>query len=72
MLRSCVRLLLSEMKLIVFNVEFMLIKANITDGRRPILHYIVISSFFYGGHLENHPKWRGGPKISSGNILILN
>ena len=29
-------------------------------------------AFFYGGHLENHPKWRVGPKIPSVNILILN
>ena len=28
--------------------------------------------FFHGGHLENHLKWRIGPKISSVNILILN
>ena len=28
--------------------------------------------FFRGGHLENHPKWRIGPNISSVNILILN
>ena len=29
-------------------------------------------AFFHGGHLENHPKWRVGPKISSVNIFILN
>ena len=39
---------------------------------RLILHYIGILSFFQGGHLENHPKWRAGPNISSVNILILN
>ena len=50
----------------------MLIKENITDGRRLILHYVAIVSFFHGGHFENHPKWRVGPEISSVNILILN
>ena len=29
-------------------------------------------AFFHCGHLENHPKWRVGPKILSVNILILN
>ena len=28
--------------------------------------------FFLGGHLENHPKWQVGPKLSSANILITN
>ena len=40
--------------------------------RRLISQYKAILSFFHGGHLENHPKWRSGPKISSVNILILN
>ena len=33
---------------------------------------IAILSCFHGGHVENHPKWRSGPKIWSVNILILN
>ena len=28
--------------------------------------------FFLGGQLNNHPKWRMGPNISSVNIVILN
>ena len=32
------------------------------------MHYIGI---FHCGHLENHPKWRVEPKISSVNILVL-
>ena len=60
------------MKLRVLNIDVLLIKVGITDGRRLILHYKVILSCFHGGHLENHPKWRVGLKISSINILILN
>ena len=60
------------MKLWVLNIDVLLIKVSITDGRRLILHYIVILSFFHGGHFKNDPKWRIGPKISSVNILILN
>ena len=37
-----------------------------------ILTYIGIFAIFRGGHFENHPKWRVGPKISIVNILILN
>ena len=53
-------------------MDILLIQVTITDGRRAILHYICSLRFFHGGHLENHPKWRVGPKISSVNILILN
>ena len=56
------------MKLRVLNIDVLLIKVSITDGRRLILHYKVILSCFDGGHLENHPKWRVGLKISSINI----
>ena len=62
---------MSEMKR-VLNIDALLIKVSITDGMRLILHYIGVLSLFHGGHLENHPKWRVGPKISSVNILILN
>ena len=54
------------------NINVLLIKVSITNGRKLILHYIGVLPFFHGGHLENHPKWRVGSKISSINILILN
>ena len=60
------------MKLRVLNTDVLLIKVSNRDGKMLILHYIGIWSFFHGGHLENHPKWRIGPKILSVNILILN
>ena len=60
------------MKLRVLTIDVLFIKVSITEGRRLILHYIDILSFFRGsGYLENHPKWRVGPKISSVNTLIL-
>ena len=65
MYRTYIKLSISGMKLRVLNIDFVLIKVNITDGRRLILHYTGILSFFHGGHLDNHPKWRVGPKISS-------
>ena len=37
-----------------------------------ISHFIDIFSFFHSGHLENYPKWRVAPKISTVNILIVN
>ena len=40
------------MKLRTLNIAGSLIKVSITDGRRLILHYISILTFFYGGHLE--------------------
>ena len=70
MLRPYMELSISEMKVRILNLDVLLIKVSITDGRRLILHYIGI--FFHGGHLENHPKWRLGPKISYVNILIRN
>ena len=42
----------------VLNVDVLLVKVRKPDGRRLIVHYIVILSFFHGGHLENDPKWR--------------
>ena len=60
------------MKLRVLNIDVLLIKVSNTDDRMPILLLIGPFVFFHGGHLENHPKWRVGPKISSVNILILN
>ena len=60
------------MKLRVLDIDILLIKVSITGGRRAILHYVCSVTFFHGGHLENHPNWRVGPKISSVNILILN
>ena len=51
------------------NIDDLFIKVSIADGMSLILHHIV---FCLGGHLENHPKWRVGPKILSVNILILN
>ena len=71
MLRPYIKILISEMKLRVLNIDVLLIKVSKTDGRRLILHYIGVLSFYHGGHLENHPKCRVGPKISSVNILIL-
>ena len=71
MLRPYITLLISKMKLMVLNIDVLLIKVSITDCRRLILLYIGVLSFFHGGHLKNHPKWRVGPKISSVNILIL-
>ena len=59
------------MKLSVLGIDILLIQVSITDGRRVILHHKCIS-LFHGVHLENHPKSRVGPKISSDNILILN
>ena len=56
----------------VLNIDVLLIKVSITVGRRLILHIIGVLSFFHGGYLENNPKWRVGPKVSSVNILILN
>ena len=55
----------------ILNIDGLLIKISITDGRRLVLHHIGIC-LFLGSHLENHPKWRLGPKTSSVNILILN
>ena len=72
MFRPYIKLLISEMKFRVLDIDVLLINESITDGRGLILHHIGILLFLHGGHLENHPKWRVGPKISSVNILILN
>ena len=61
------------MKSGVLIIDVLLIKVGNTDGRMQILHFIgILSFFFHGGHLENHTKWRVGPKISNVNIFILN
>ena len=72
MLRQYIKLLISEMKLRVLDIDVLLIKVSITDGRRLLLHYIGILPFFTTAVLKKHPKWRVGPKISSANILIFN
>ena len=72
MLRSYRKLAISKMKLRVLDIDALLIQVSISNGRRLILLYIGNFVFFHGGHLENHPKCRVGPKISSVNILILN
>ena len=56
----------------VLNIDVLLIKVSITDGRRLILHHIGIFSFFHSGYLEIHPKSRVGSIIQSVNILIHN
>ena len=40
------------MELRILNIAGPLIKVSKTDGRRLILHYVSILSFFDGGHLE--------------------
>ena len=52
MLRLYVRLFISEMELRILNIDGMLIKISITDGRRLILHYIGILSFFLAAILK--------------------
>ena len=59
------------MKLRVLDIDVLLIRVSITDGRRLILHYIGILPFFTAA-IFNTQKWRVGPKISSVNISILN
>ena len=71
MLRPYIKILRLETTLRVLIID-VLINVSNTDGRMLMLHYLGILSFFHGGHLENHSKWRVGPKISSVNILILN
>ena len=72
MLRPYIKILRLEKKLRVLIIDVLLVKVSNTDDRMLILHYKGILSFFHGGHLENHPKWRVGPKILSVIILILN
>ena len=72
MLRPSFSFLISLIRLRNLNLYVPLIKVSKTDDRRLISQYKAILSFFNGGHLENHPKWRSGPKISSVNTLILN
>ena len=54
------------------------LRSNTCSGWLPIrcayfilLHYNGILSLFHGDHLENHQKWRVGPKISSVNTWFL-
>ena len=55
------------MELKILNIAGPLIKASLTDGRKLILHYIGILSFFHGDHLETiqngggDPRYRGLP-----------
>ena len=44
-------LFISEMELRILNIDGPLIKVSKTDGRRLILHYVGILSFFRGSHL---------------------
>ena len=46
--KKYIKLLISEMKLRVLNIDVLLMKVSITDGRRLILHYILLGflSFF--------------------------
>ena len=44
--------LISEMDLRILNIAGLLIKISITDGRRLILHYIGILSFFMAAILK--------------------
>ena len=50
----------------------LLIKVRNLEVLRVLLYKTCTLPFLHGGHLENHPKWRLGTKISSVNILILN
>ena len=73
MLRPYNKFLLQDMKFRVLNIDVLLIKVSIKDGRLLKLHYIGILSIIMAQILKKkHPKWRVGPKISSVNILILN
>ena len=59
MLRPYIGLLISEMELMILNIAGPLIKVSITDGRRLILHYICILSFFMAAILKPF-KMAGG------------
>ena len=72
MLRPYIKILISEMKLRVLDIDLLLIKVSITDGRRLILHYIGVLSFFTAVILKTIQNGRVGPKLSSVNILIRN
>ena len=72
MLRPYIKFLILEMKSRVLNIDVLLVKVSNPVRRILKLHYYMHFVFFQGGHLENHPKWWVGPKISSVNILILN
>ena len=52
MLRPYVWLFISEMELRILTIDDLLIKINITDGRRLILHYIGIFVFFLAAILK--------------------
>ena len=60
------------MELRILNIVVLLKKTSLKDDMGLILTYIGFFAFFHGGHFENRPKWRVGPKISIVNILILN
>ena len=58
------------MELRLLKINGLLINVSITYGRRLILHYIGILSFFMAAILKQSKM--AGPKISSVNIVILN
>ena len=53
-------------------VHVLLIQESRLEVLRVLLYFTFAFPFLHGGHLENHPKWRVGMRISSVNILILN
>ena len=59
MLRPYIYLFISEMELRILNINGPLIKVSLTDGRRLILHYIGILSFFMAAILKPS-KMAGG------------
>ena len=52
MLRPYIKLVISEMKLRVLDIDVLRIKVSITDGRRLILHYIGSLPFFTAAILK--------------------
>ena len=52
MLRPYIKLLISEMKLSVLNIDVLLIKVSITDSRRLIVQNIDILPFFMAAILK--------------------
>ena len=62
MLRPYILLFISEMELRILNINGPLIKVRIKDGRRLILHYIVILSFFMAAILKPS-KMVGGTQV---------
>ena len=46
MLRPYIKLFISKIKLMILNIDVLLVKVSITDGRRLILQFIGVLSFF--------------------------